>query len=174
MRGPVAELRQEDVRTATFNAWDDGRKALDSGVRIFGPVVNPARRISENLEPEYIVTEDSATAFVVLQEANALARLDLAAAKFTEIRPFGFKDNLLEDNRLDVSDQDGAIRMENWPVYGIYQPDGFDSYRFRGRTLLVTANEGDSRDWSGTPRSPGSVPSPAAARCAPAPGWRAG
>jgi len=75
--------------------------------------------------------------------------LDLRTAEFTDIVPFGAKDHLAAGNELDVSDRDGAIRVENWPVYGMYQPDGFDSYRWRGQTLLVTANEGDTRDWDG-------------------------
>jgi hypothetical protein len=141
------QVRQADVRTATFHAWDDGEKVLPEGVRIVGPVTDPARRISENLEPEYIVADDNRTAYVMLQEANAVAVLDVRTATFTDMWPLGFKDHTLPGNELDVSDQDGRIRIENWPVLGMYQPDGFDTYSWRGRTLLVTANEGDSRDW---------------------------
>lgn len=150
VRGPIASLSQADVRTATFHAWDDGLRALHPDVRVFGRTVTPERRISENLEPEYIVVEPrSRTAYVMLQEANAFAILDVARGEFTDIVPLGFKDHLVPGNELDVSDQDGAIRIENWPIYGIYQPDGFASYEWRGQTLLVTPNEGDSRDWPG-------------------------
>jgi hypothetical protein len=31
----------------------------------------------------------------------------------------------------------------------MYQPDAITSYKFRGRTFIVTANEGDSRDYDG-------------------------
>lgn len=148
--GPIETLTQDDVRTATFHAWDDGEKVLHPDVRVFGPVTNPDRRISENLEPEYIVVEPrSRTAYVMLQEANAFAVLDIAAGEFTDIVPLGYKDHLLPGNELDVSDRDDVIRIENWPVFGMYQPDGFDTYQWRGETLLVTANEGDSRDWDG-------------------------
>lgn len=147
--GPAAELSQANVRTATFHAWDDGQKELDPQVRVFGRTTNPERRISENLEPEYVAAEDSRTAYVVLQEANAMAVLDIRSGQFSDIWPFGFKDHLVAGNELDVSDDDDAIRIENWPVFGMYEPDGFDSYRFRGQTLLVTANEGDSREWEG-------------------------
>jgi hypothetical protein len=148
--GPIAAVDQDDVRTATFHAWDDGTRVLHPDVRVFGPVTNPERRISENLEPEYIVVEPrSRIAYVMLQEANAFATLDIASGEFTDIVPLGFKDHLLAGNELDVSDQDGTIRIENWPIYGIYQPDGFDTYQWRGQTLIVTANEGDSRDWPG-------------------------
>jgi hypothetical protein len=105
---------------------------------------------SENLEPESIVADaDNRTAYVVLQETNAMTVRDIDAAAFTGAWPFGFQNHLLPGNELDVSDRDGQILNANWPVSGIYQPDGFDAYRWRGQTLLVTANEGDSRDWGG-------------------------
>ncbi|CAN5905289.1 MAG: hypothetical protein USCGTAYLOR_02506 [Chromatiales bacterium USCg_Taylor] len=31
----------------------------------------------------------------------------------------------------------------------MYQPDGIDSFRHRGRTYLIMANEGDARDYDG-------------------------
>ena len=34
-------------------------------------------------------------------------------------------------------------------MFGIYQPDAIASYRFRGRTCIVTANEDDARDYKG-------------------------
>jgi hypothetical protein len=55
---------------------------------------------------------------------------------------------MLPGNELDVSDRDG-IRIGNWPVLGMYQPDTIANYEYRGRTFIVTANEGDSRDWAG-------------------------
>lgn len=147
--GGVAALDQSSVRTADFTAWDPGgSRTLHPDVRIFGPEEVPLA--SENLEPEYIIADaDNRTAYVVLQEANATAVLDINDAAFTDVWPFGFKDHLLPGNELDVSDRDGRILIENWPVFGMYQPDGFDAYRWRGQTLLVTANEGDSRDWDG-------------------------
>ena len=151
-RRPAA-LTQDDVRTADFRAWD-GDRELHPGVRVFGPDLSTGEagtpgRVARNLEPEYIVADTSYSAHVVLQEANAFAVLDLRTAEFTDIVPFGAKDHLEPGNELDASDRDGGVRIENWPVYGMYQPDGFDSYRWRGRTLLVTANEGDTRDRSG-------------------------
>jgi hypothetical protein len=52
-------------------------------------------------------------------------------------------------NPLDASDQDGGIRFLNWPVEGLYQPDAIVSFAVGGTEYLATANEGDSRDWSG-------------------------
>lgn len=56
-------------------------------------------------------------------------------------------------NGLDASDRDNAagtganIKIANYPVYGMYQPDAISAVTFGGRTILVTANEGDARDW---------------------------
>ncbi|MEU3019797.1 MULTISPECIES: choice-of-anchor I family protein [unclassified Nocardiopsis] len=148
-----AGLTQDDVRTADFRAWDEDRE-LHPDVRVFGPDLSTGEpgtpgRVARNLEPEYIVADTNHSAHVVLQEANAFAVLDLRGAEITDIVPFGTKDHLEPGNELDVSDRDGGITIANWPVSGMYQPDGFDSYRWRGQTLLVTANEGDSRDWDG-------------------------
>ncbi len=51
---------------------------------------------------------------------------------------------------LDASDRDSAINIRAWPVFGMYQPDTIAAYSAKGRTYLVTANEGDARaDWPG-------------------------
>jgi len=50
---------------------------------------------------------------------------------------------------MDVSDQNPAIRIANWPVYGVYMPDAIASYDFRGRAYIITANEGDAREYAG-------------------------
>lgn len=56
-------------------------------------------------------------------------------------------------NGLDPSDRDNAagtgaaIRIGNWPVYGMYQPDAITAVTIGGQTYLATANEGDAREW---------------------------
>ncbi len=46
-----------------------------------------------DVEPEYIaISPDGTKAVVTLQEANAVAILDLATATFTDIVPLGLKD----------------------------------------------------------------------------------
>src|SRR5690606_28833774 len=90
-------------------------------------------------------------AFVTLQENNALAVVDLAADPpvITSILPLGYKDHNSGDNGLDASDRDDAINIRNWPVLGMYQPDAIASFQVGGQTYLVTANEGDARDYDG-------------------------
>jgi hypothetical protein len=53
----------------------------------------------------------------------------------------------LADQGLDVSDKDDAINIANWPVYGMYMPDTIAAYTVDGQTYLITANEGDAREY---------------------------
>ncbi len=147
VRKGVKKLTQAQVRTASFAGV-----AIPAGVRIFGPGATPA----QDLEPEYITTAgNSKTAWVTLQENNAIAELDVRNATITSVWPLGFKDHSLAGNGLDPTDRDGvgnAGRKEivNRPVYGMYLPDGISSYSVHGEDYLITANEGDSRqDWPG-------------------------
>ncbi|EGJ35199.1 MULTISPECIES: choice-of-anchor I family protein [Moorena] len=54
--------------------------------------------------------------------------------------------DLGENNALDASNEDDAINIQNWPVFGLYQPDAIASFEANGQTYYVTANEGDIRD----------------------------
>jgi len=150
----VTDISAPRVTTAGFAAYNGQADALRAkGVRIYGPNAS----VAQDLEPEYItVSEDGRTAWATLQENNAVAIIDVATATVTDIVALGFKNHDLPGNALDVSDRDGpnngpAIRIKRWPVLGMYQPDAIASYRVGGQTYLVTANEGDARDWQGTP-----------------------
>lgn len=140
---------QAAVRTADFRAWDpDGTRTLPDGVRVFGPVLDEDRRVSTNLEPEYVAVDPAGdVAYAALQEANAVAVVDLGTATVTDIWPLGAKDHSVAGQGLDPSDRDGGIAIGPWPVKGLYMPDGMDAYTASGRTYLVTANEGDAREW---------------------------
>ncbi len=132
------------VRTAGFGEFNDRKEELrNKGVRIFGPGAS----VAQDLEPEYIaVSDDSQTAYVTLEENNALAEVDIERAKVTRILPLGFKDHSLEGNELDASNKEDAINITDWPIYGMYQPDAIAFFRTPKQTYVVTANEGDSRD----------------------------
>ncbi|MCW5653498.1 choice-of-anchor I family protein [Hydrogenophaga sp.] len=143
----VRNLAAPVVRTAGFAAFNGQAAALRAaGVRIYGPGAS----VAQDLEPEYItVSADGATAWVTLQENNALAKVDIASATVTDILPLGTKDHGVAGNELDASDTDGkTINIRTWPgVRGMYQPDAMASYTVGGQTYLVTANEGDARAW---------------------------
>jgi DNA-binding beta-propeller fold protein YncE len=141
----VRSAKQRDVRIADFHRFE---RAVPEGVRVFGPTVNTEFPVSANLEPEYVTVDRSGrTAYVTLQEANALAVVDLRSARVTALKPLGAKDHSKRGNGIDTSDRDDAIAIRQVPVSGLYMPDGIDSYTSRGRTYLVTANEGDAREW---------------------------
>ncbi|MGD1805885.1 choice-of-anchor I family protein [Dapis sp. BLCC M126] len=143
----IRALEQNDVKFAGFQAFNDKVNELKAeGVRIFGP----GATVAEDLEPESIaISEDGETAWVTLQENNAFGILDITTGEFTDIVALGFKDHSLAGNGIDGSDEDGAINIQNYPVFGMYQPDEVVAYTANNQTFLVTANEGDSRDYDG-------------------------
>ncbi|SFI97387.1 hypothetical protein SAMN05216258_111143 [Albimonas pacifica] len=122
-----------------FNGFED--LARDNGVRI-APGVNFAL----DMEPEYIaLSPDGSTAFVTLQENNAVAVLDIASMTITEVIGLGTRDFSAPGNELDANDN-GVIELENFDdLVGLFMPDAIASYEAGGQTYFVTANEGDDR-----------------------------
>lgn len=132
---------------AEFNIGAARNAELPAAVRVFGP----GSSVAQDLEPEYVaISADSKTAWVSLQEANALAVIDVDSAAVKSIVSLGFKDFSLAGNELDVSDKDSLLQFGKWKnVKGMYMPDTLAAYGWNAGTYLVTANEGDSRDYSG-------------------------
>lgn len=88
LSGGAAGVTQADVKTAGFQAFNG--VALDPAIRIFGPGAS----VAQDLEPEYIaLSEDGLTAWVTLQENNALARVDVVGATVTDLLPLGAKNH---------------------------------------------------------------------------------
>jgi len=140
----IIDIENNSVTDVGFSDLDG---KIDSEVRIFGGKKPTAEK---DLEPEYIaVSNDGKKAYVVLQENNALAELDIENAEIVYVYSFGFKDHSIADNELDASNKDDAINIRNWPVLGMYQPDGIDIVTIDGKTYILTANEGDARDYDG-------------------------
>ena len=138
-------LAKAKVTQVTFGGFNSQKQdLLKKGVRIYGPNAS----VAQDLEPEFIaVRPNGAEAFVTLQENNAFAKLDLKTNKVTDIIALGYKDHSLAQNKLDPSDRDAGIVIGNWPVFGMYQPDGIAAYQIGKDTFYVTANEGDTRDY---------------------------
>lgn len=154
----VAAVRAGGAATVTtigftdFNVGGPRAAELPAGVRVFGPNAT----VAQDLEPEYIaVHPDGEQAWVTLQEANAVARLDLVNDRVTWIRDLGRRDESLAGNGLDASDRDGAGtaplagNIQTWPVASMYQPDALSLFIVDGSPYLVSANEGDARDYTG-------------------------
>ncbi|WP_180039908.1 MULTISPECIES: choice-of-anchor I family protein [unclassified Acinetobacter] len=176
----LTQIEKPTAKLVDFRAWNTRKQELiDAGVRIFGPDTAQyadvktqgvqTTSVAQDLEPEYIaVSQDGQTAWVSLQENNAIAVLDLVKAEFIDIFPMGYKDHSLPENALDGSDRDcvigatdslgrqvescakdaGMINIQAWPgLYGMYMPDAIAHYQADGKSYLVTANEGDAREW---------------------------
>ncbi len=141
----LGNISQTDVTNLNFNAFDAQITTLRAnGVRIFGPGAS----VSQDMEPEFITfSSDSQTAYVTLQENNAVAVIDIATNTITAILPLGLKDYSLDGNTIDTSDETDFINHANWPIKGMYMPDAIASYDIGGITYLVTANEGDAREY---------------------------
>lgn len=143
LRGGVGQLTDSDVTTIRFTGID--RASLDPSVRL----IRAGATVAQDLEPEYVaVSHDSRTAWVTLQENNAVAIVDIPTRAVTAVRGLGFKDHRLPGNGLDGT-RDNAVGIGSWPVLGMYQPDGIAAFRSGGETYLVTANEGDVREYDG-------------------------
>jgi 3',5'-cyclic AMP phosphodiesterase CpdA len=139
-------LHRARVKTAGFGRFNRYKnKLIDRGVRIFGPNAT----VAQDLEPEFIaVAEGSPYAWISLQENNAMACLNLRSGRITGVLPLGVKDHGILANGIDASNRDDAINIAAYPnVFGMFQPDAIAAYRSRGRQYIVTANEGDARDY---------------------------
>lgn len=135
----------QTVGFTDFNAGGPRAGEITRDIRIFGPGAS----VAQDLEPEFpAVSPDGATAYVSLQENNAIAVVTLATGAVT-IRALGYKNHALAGQGLDASDQDNAINVTTWPVYGMYQPDGVATAAIGGQTYVFTANEGDAREYTG-------------------------
>lgn len=115
---------------------------LDDNVR-----VSSKGTILQQLEPEYIsVSDDSKCAYVTLQENNAIATVDLETNTIIDVKGLGVKDHSLPGNELDGK-RDDKTKIERLPLLGFYMPDAIDTFTVGDKTYIVTANEGDARDY---------------------------
>ncbi|WP_196765568.1 choice-of-anchor I family protein [Pseudoalteromonas luteoviolacea] len=143
----------DNATLLNFNAYDTHQATLEAQGVVFA---NPTGRtikgnaittsVSMDLEPEYVsVSKDGRYAYVSLQENNALAIVDLETNALT-VKGLGFKD--WSNWTLDASDKDDKINFASYPgLYGMYQPDSIATYQWQGANFIVSANEGDGREY---------------------------
>lgn len=118
---------------------------LSPHVRVYGPGATPA----QDFEPESVaISLNSTTAYVTLQENNALAVIDLESASLRAVAPMGSVDYQIDGPVIDI-ENDGDFSPSHYPVQGLYQPDGVAVYSVAGQDYVVTANEGTLRDYTG-------------------------
>ena len=143
----IIDTKTDEVTTLDFKSFNDSEAALEThGFRVFGPNAD----LAKDVEPEYIaVSKDSKTAWVSLQENNGIAKVNIESKSIEAIYPLGFKDYNLAGNSIDASDKDGVKELKNWNVKGMYQPDAITAVNIRGVEYVISANEGDARDYDG-------------------------
>lgn len=141
----ITVKQQFSVVNIDFASFENAKVHLQNkGLRVFGPNAS----FAQDMEPEYVaISDDSRTAWVTLQENNAVAKIDLLSKSVTSIFPLGFKNYNIEANAIDPSDKDGKIAFNKWPVKGMYQPDAIAVLLDKGIPYLFTANEGDEREY---------------------------
>ena len=137
----IIDAETFNVKTVGFDNFDGRRDALVKE----GIVLKKNTVPSVDLEPEYIACTDD-TAYVSCQEANAIAVLDLDNAQFAGIYSVGFED--YSRVAIDINKKDAEYAPKTYEsLRGIRMPDGISLYEIGGKTYLLTANEGDSREW---------------------------
>lgn len=143
--GGIASLSQSNVTTLLFTAYNVQEATLiASGVR----KLKVTSTLSQDFEPEYItISADSQKAWVTLQENNAIAEINLTNNTISDVWALGTKDISLPGNGFDVSDNNGQVLIANWPIQAYFIPDAVASYNVGGTTYLVTANEGDEKEY---------------------------
>ena len=136
-----------------FNTGGSRASELPSGVR----KVRQSATFSQDVEPEYVtISDDSKTAFVSLQEANAVAVVDLATSRISKIHALGVKDFGQPKNKIWTNDSYSICEsdtvcppptLKNYTnLFGYYMPDGVASFTIAGKTYFLTGNEGDDKD----------------------------
>lgn len=120
------------------------------GTATFGgvPIVGNNVRLNTGMdfEPEFIVVApDGSRAFVALQEANAMAVLNLTTLSFEKVVGLGAKDFSLPGNQIDPWNNN-SVQFSSVNVKGLYMPDSMATFKKNGTTYVVMANEGDFRE----------------------------
>lgn len=140
----IIDVENKSTKKVEFNIDID--KALKDGI-LLKKDSNPA----EDLEPEYIaISDDNKTAFVSLQENNAIASIDIESGKINYVKGLGFIDHSVEGNEIDAvrgKGKNAKIDIKNDNFLGTPMPDGIAFLSKNGRDFILTANEGDAREW---------------------------
>ena len=132
--------------TIDFKSYSERQNAITyAGGRIFGPNAS----VAQDLEPEYAAfSADSKFAFVTLQENNAVATVDVETGAIINIVGLGVKNHNLFNTGLDSSDRDSKIDIVARNIQGMYLPDAIGTVDAGGNTYMITANEGDAREYA--------------------------
>ena len=154
---PIAyQIESISGTTLTLTDEFDGDTDLTQPGDLATYLYDGASTVAQDLEPEYVAI-DGTTAYVSLQENNAIAEVDFSDVSnptVTDVYALGTKDHSIAGNGLDPSKEDGPggdpeVNINTFPLQGLYQPDTITPVTIDGTTYLLTANEGDAREYDG-------------------------
>ena len=130
------------VRFAGFDQFTVGEMKA-KGIAV-SSVVND---VSKDFEPEFVTATDNNYAYVTIQEANAIGKLNIETATFESITR-AFESNLSKVAR-DTSDKDSGAGPRTYRnVVGASQPDAIAGFKVGAGHYFLTANEGDAREYT--------------------------
>ncbi len=139
----IVDLETKTATVAGFEAYDNA--AVRANLIEQGVMFKKDADASVDFEPEYI-TVVGEKAYVSLQEANAIAVVDIVKKEISDVYGLGFIN--LGEVEFDINDEDELYAPAKHPgVYSVRMPDAIDSYEVDGKTYIVTANEGDGREY---------------------------
>lgn len=141
---------EETAETVTFTSLNGTQADLEAQGMHFpnptGSTINGNAitiTVAQDLEPEYVSTTNS-KAYITLQENNGLAILDL---EDLSIQVIGLGSKSWSGLNFD-GQENGAVSFAKYEgLNGVYMPDTISNYEWKGATFLVTANEGDAREY---------------------------
>jgi DNA-binding beta-propeller fold protein YncE len=138
----------KQVSFSSFNVGESRHGELGANVRTAGPA---GTSVAKDLEPEYMaLNSDNTKAYVALQENNAIAIIDIATARVDSIKGLGEKSwNPVSGNKLDASNKDSGVgAFDSYErLVGLYMPDTIASFSIGGADYIISANEGDGREY---------------------------
>lgn len=142
-KGSVTVINVQNLTSTVvdFTSFDSKRSELVKNGIVLKKNTNP----SVDLEPEYIAVSNG-KAYITLQEANAIAVMDINSKTITNIYSCGFED--YSTVNIDIDKKDNKYSPKTYEsLMGIRMPDGISAAQINGKTYIITANEGDSREW---------------------------
>jgi len=141
---------EETGTTIGFSALNGSEATLMAQGMMFP---NPAGRtingtaitstVAQDLEPEYISATNS-VAYVSLQENNGLAIVDLEELT---VEVIGLGTKSWAGLNIDIQENNAVSFGQYTGLYGVYQPDTIANFTWKDATFIVTANEGDAREY---------------------------
>lgn len=147
---PAGSISVIDISSFNHTELQFTEGMLDEKVRM--SFQGKGKSYLEQLEPEYVtVSADSKTAYVTLQENNAIATVDLESNTILHVKGLGVLDHSVDGFEMDAfNDKDGTnkIGISKAPILTFHMPDAIDTFIVGGKTYIITPNEGDSRDYA--------------------------